>query len=177
MKRTSAEVLGGLFDEHAAALVLFARQWSDTPEDVVQDAFVALAGQRVLPERAVAWLYRVVRNGAITSARRSCRRRSREQRAAARETAPGESWFTTTDERIDAEAASRMLAGLDGETRETIVARLWGGLTFEEIARLQGCSVATAYRRYQAGLTRLHSRLEPRWISTNLTTKPTTNAT
>ena len=37
------------------------------------------------------------------------------------------------------------------ESREAIVARLWGGLTFEEIARLQGCSLTTAHRRYQSG--------------------------
>ena len=30
------ELLGRLFDDHAAALVLYARQWCATPEDVVQ---------------------------------------------------------------------------------------------------------------------------------------------
>jgi RNA polymerase sigma-70 factor (ECF subfamily) len=34
-------------------------------------------------------------------------------------------------------------------------------LTFEEIARIQGCSLTTAHRRYQAGLARLKDRLEP----------------
>jgi RNA polymerase sigma-70 factor (ECF subfamily) len=40
------------------------------------------------------------------------------------------------------------------------VARLWGGLTFDQIARLQRCSLTTAHRRYHEGLTRLHERLE-----------------
>ena len=39
------------------------------------------------------------------------------------------------------------------------MARLWGGLTLEEVARLQGCSTTTAHRRYRAGLARLQERL------------------
>jgi len=171
MGRIGPEILGRLFDEHAAALVLFARQWCDAPEDIVQDAFVALARQETEPDRAVAWLYRVVRNGAIAASRQSRRRRRRELRSAGRESepAPGGSWFAATDDRIDAEHASVLLAELDPETRELIVARLWGGLTFEEVARLQGCSLTTAHRRYQAGLARLHERLEARWESTRPT--------
>ncbi len=29
------DLLGNLLDQHAAALELYARQWCDTPEDVV----------------------------------------------------------------------------------------------------------------------------------------------
>jgi RNA polymerase sigma-70 factor (ECF subfamily) len=135
---------------------------------------VALARQEESPERAVAWLFRVVRNGAIAAARQSQRRRHRERRVADPEAAPDRSWFAATDERIDAEHATRLLAELDAETRVVIVARLWGGLTFEEVARLQGCSLTTAHRRYQAGLARLHARLEPPWTSTSPIAKSTT---
>jgi RNA polymerase sigma-70 factor (ECF subfamily) len=171
MRRIGPDLLGRLFDEHAASLVLFARQWCAAPEDIVQDAFVALARQSEAPERPSAWLYRVVRNDAITAARRLGRRRRREQRAAEREAVSGESWFAATDDRIDAESAARLLAELDEETREVIIGRLWGGLTFEELARLQGCSLTTAHRRYQAGLDRLYVRLESRWKRTTPTTK------
>jgi RNA polymerase sigma factor (sigma-70 family) len=160
MGRIGPEILGWLFDEHAAALALYARSWCDAPEDIVQDAFVAMARQDPAPDRPVAWLYRVVRNGAIAAARRSRRRRRREHRAADRECIPGGPWFDATDDRIDAAHASRLLDDLDPDTREIIIARLWGGLTFEEAARLQGCSLTTAHRRYQAGLARLHERLE-----------------
>jgi RNA polymerase sigma factor (sigma-70 family) len=150
------EQLGRFFDEHARALTLYARQWSDAPEDVVQDAFVSLARQRSVPDRVVPWLYRVVRNAAIASSRGSRRRQRREAKAAT-----NGACFASTDDRIDAADASRLLAGLDEETREVIVARIWGGLTFEEVASLQGCSLTTAHRRYQAGLARLQQRLEP----------------
>src|SRR5947209_6552720 len=54
-----------LIDRHAAPLVLCARQWCAEPEDVVQDAFIKLVQQPRPPADTVAWLYRVVRNGAI----------------------------------------------------------------------------------------------------------------
>jgi RNA polymerase sigma factor (sigma-70 family) len=174
MARINSDILGRLFDEHAGALVLFARQWCDAPDDIVQDAFVTLARQKELPDRVAPWLYRVVRNGAISAARQSHRRRRREQRAAGLEAMGPEPWFASTDDQIDADHASRLLADLDAETREAIIARLWGGLTFEEIARLQGCSLSTTYRRYQAGLARLQERLEPGWTSTK---KATTSKT
>ena len=52
------------------------------------------------------------------------------------------------------------------------MARIWGGLSFEEIARVQGCSLTTAHRRYQAGIARLHRRLEPEWTRPTPSTRP-----
>ena len=40
------EQLGELVDRHAAALVLYARQWCACPEDVVQTAFLKLVRLR-----------------------------------------------------------------------------------------------------------------------------------
>lgn len=154
MTTIGPDLLGRLFDEHAPALVLYARQWSESPEDVVQEAFVQLARRREWPDAVVPWLFRVVRNAAIDASRRDRRRRTREARASA-----GEAWFAATDDRIDAARAARLLDDLDAETREIIVARLWGGLTLEEVARLQGCSTTTAHRRYRAGLARLQEGL------------------
>jgi RNA polymerase sigma-70 factor (ECF subfamily) len=159
MARIEPELLGRLFDEHASALVLYARQWSDRPEDIVQEAFVALATQRRLPDRVLPWLYRVVRNASIAEARSDRRRRRREALVSGTE-----GWFASADDRIDAAEATRVLADLTLEEREVIVARVWGGLTFEEIARLQACSLTTAHRRYTAGLARLQERLREPWI-------------
>jgi RNA polymerase sigma-70 factor (ECF subfamily) len=66
------------------------------------------------------------------------------------------------DDRLDGQDAVRHLATLDLEVREVVVARVWGGLTFDEIAKLVGCSLPTAHRRYHAGLTELRARLEGR---------------
>jgi RNA polymerase sigma-70 factor (ECF subfamily) len=168
MGRIGPDLLGRLFDEHAAALVLYARQWCHAPEDIVQDAFVALARQWTQPDQVVPWLYRVVRNSAIAAGRSARRRIQREARVSA-----DEAWFDATDDRIDAAHASRLLDELEPESREAIVARLWGGLTFEEIARLQGCSLTTAHRHYQNGMAQLHERLESPWTPRNLVPKTT----
>jgi RNA polymerase sigma-70 factor (ECF subfamily) len=55
--------------------------------------------------------------------------------------------------------ATVALQGLPAEQREVIVAHLWGGLTFEQIAGLVGASSSTAHRWYLAGLAALRDRL------------------
>ena len=51
-----SEWLGSLVDRYAAVLELYARQWCDAPEDVVQEAFLKLVAQQPLtrPTRGVA---------------------------------------------------------------------------------------------------------------------------
>ena len=101
------ELLDELLDRHGAALELFARQWCDTPDDVVQQAFVQLARQSQAPEQIVAWLYRVVRNAALSAAR-SQQRRRRHEAAAAELARP---WFVEPDgAAFDAAAATAALA-------------------------------------------------------------------
>ena len=144
-----------LIDAQAAPLVLYARQWCDAPEDVVQEAFLKLVLQSQPPHDAVAWLYRVVRNGALDAAKRD-RRRQRRESAAARPVR----WFVEPEvDGLDAETAVAALQRLPPEQREVIVARHWGGLSFEQIAGVAGCSASTAFRRYSAGVDDLRKQL------------------
>ncbi len=146
---------GRLVDHHGPALVLYARQWCHAPEDVVQEAFLKLAALREPPRAVVSWLYRVVRNAALDAAKGARRRRRRES-AAAR---PAR-WFVEPEiDGLDAEAAVAALQRLPAEEREAIVARLWGGLSFEQIAEVAGYSASTAFRRYSAGLDALRKEL------------------
>jgi RNA polymerase sigma-70 factor (ECF subfamily) len=154
MPRIAPEELGRLYREHAPALRLYARQWPEGGEDLVQDAFMKLAQQSPAPQAVLPWLYCVVRNGALSASRGRARRRRREDRASA-----AEAWFSAADEQFEAREAAQLLGELPLEQREVIVARIWGGLTFEELARLAGCSLATAHRRYQDGLAALRERL------------------
>src|SRR3954451_8999655 len=95
--------LAQLVDAHAAALTLYARQWCAAPEDVVQEAFVKLVTQSVSPDQVVPWLYRVVRNGALTALRSQRRRQRHESEAAAR----AEPWFSERrPSELDVEAAT-----------------------------------------------------------------------
>ena len=153
MTRIGPQQLERLLAEHGGPLVLLARQWSATPEDVVQEALFELVRQDPAPENFVGWVYRVVRNRAISSARRATRR-SRHETAASLGVEP---WFHPADgQRLDAHAATEALRRLP---IEPLVARLWGGLSFAEVANLTGTSSSTAQRRYQAGLIALRERL------------------
>jgi RNA polymerase sigma factor (sigma-70 family) len=148
--------LGRLLDRNANALILYARQWCDSPEDVVQDSFVKLASERRTPGDPTAWLYKVVRHAAINAGVAAKRRRRHEAATAVVPSA----WFAPSDHNaIDPESAVDALRGLPIDQREVIVARLWGGLTFEQIAALSGHSVSGAHRLYHSGLTALRERL------------------
>src|SRR5687768_3096151 len=107
-----ARQLAEWLDRLGPALVLFARQWCDSPEDVVQEAFVRLAATS--PANVPAWLHKVVRNAAI-SAGRSERRRRKHEAAAARPL------FTPAAE-IDRDAVGLALQHLPAELREVLVA-------------------------------------------------------
>jgi len=152
--------IADLLDRQADALVLYARQWCDEPEDVVQDAFVKLAGLSEFPLDPPAWLFRTVRNRAI-NAGIARRRRLRHETKAAVAVAP---WFESDPSArgvgdIDPEIAQEALASLPIEQREIIVAHLWGGLTFAQIAELAGISSSSTHRLYHAGLSTLRERL------------------
>src|SRR5262245_22012070 len=119
MRRMERDLLGRLLDRHAAALELYARQWCDAPEDVVQETFVKLSAQRPTPDQPAAWLFRVVRHGAI-SAGRAARRRRHHEAGAADHALP---WFepesaASAGHSIDPEAAATALQALPIEQRE-----------------------------------------------------------
>jgi RNA polymerase sigma-70 factor (ECF subfamily) len=160
--KEQAAWLAQLLAEHGRALVLYARGCCDAPEDVVQDALIELIGQRERPERVAAWLFRVVRNKAISRRRSEQRRQGRE-----RNFAQQESWFEDHAQALDAVAAAEALAGLSPERREAVVARIWGELTFAEIAELLGTSTSSAQRWYDEGLRELKRQLSGGLCKTN----------
>ena len=148
------DALGPLIDRHAAALVLVARQRCGCPDDVVQSAFLKLVRLRRPPDNPVGWLYRTVRNAAVDASRADRRRQHHEAAAAV-------PWFAPAADAdgLDAEDAADALQALPVDEREVIVARLWGGLSFADIAGVVGGSAATCHRRYTAGLDRLREKL------------------
>lgn len=147
--------LAKLIESQAASLQLWVRSRCASCEDVVQDAFCRLAVQEPPPDNPTAWLYRVCRNLAEKQRRSDERRRERERACAQLK-------VTTKDqadpiEMMDTIAAVEELAD---ELREVLVARVWGQLSLEEVGKLCGVSTATAFRRYEAALKALRSKLE-----------------
>jgi len=154
--RATPEFLGRLLDEEGGALALYAAQWTENADDCVQEALIELARQPQVPANPIAWLYRVVRNRAISEFRSTRRREHREQLAQRLRSPLGEAPVVAETGQVAA-----ALTSLPDELREAIVARIWGGLNFEQIAELAGCSTSTAHRRYEAGLAALRERLQP----------------
>jgi RNA polymerase sigma-70 factor (ECF subfamily) len=148
-----AELIGNLLDQHGAALALYAAQWSPTPDDCVQEALIELARTRPLPDQPVAWVYRVVKCRALNSARAQRRRTQREQAA-------WTSRLTPLTSRTDGERAELLdvLDQLTIELREIVVLKVWGNLTFAEIAAVVDCSASTIHRQYQAALETLREK-------------------
>jgi len=150
------EQIGRLLDLHAAPLELYARQLCNCPEDVVQEAFVELARQQAVPAELMPWLYRVVRNKAISASRSVRRHKSHESQAAGHRRA----WFETSPgDALDAATAVTVLENLPPMDREVVVARIWGGLTFQQIGELIGATDSTAHRRYESALAAIRQKL------------------
>lgn len=153
----SQEFAARILADHGPALLLYAQQLCDCPEDVVQEALLRLVAENPSPQPVLPWLYRVVRHRALNARRAAVRRARHESRAAE----GAASWFeSSAEQQLSGTEATRALRDLPDDQRETIVARIWGGLAFQEIAELTGCSVSTAHRRYAAGLLALRSRLD-----------------
>jgi len=147
--------LHGLIKAAYAPLLLYARQWDEEgAEDAVQVALLKFlrefgTGQGLLPDNPIGWLFKVVRNEQNHRFRKEKICREHNQRYA--ETR--EAWFVPTPETtIDAQSAAESLRKLPRENREVIVAKIWGDMSFEEIAELLGTSRSTAHRRYVEGL-------------------------
>ena len=151
-QKAGPELLGKLIDRHAVALELYAAGWCDCPEDALQEVLIELAARASVPDPIVPWLYRAVRNRAINARRASRRRCRHESEAAGRR--PLELTGPPGD-MLDAKSATDALAALPEKLRETIVAHLWGGLTFRQIGELTNTSESTAHRRYQDALRRV----------------------
>jgi len=136
------------------ALVLFARQWKhDSAEDIVQEAFIRLMRLAEPPQDPVAWLFAAVRNASNHYLRAQKRRKCRENMSLAEK----KPWFGRTEGEDELVAE---LQSLPFDYRTVIVAKIWGNLTFEQIAAMTGSSRSSAHRKYNEGL----SLLKKKWV-------------
>jgi RNA polymerase sigma-70 factor (ECF subfamily) len=150
----------GWLARHGAALVLFARQWVSShadAEDAVQEGFVRFWRSRERADDATAYLYACVRGVAIEMSRSSVRRGRREHAGARDERAPLFVCPVEQDERrVAIESA---LAELPAPQREVVVMKIWGGLTFPQIAAALDVPSDTAASRYRYAVAKLREQL------------------
>ncbi|MCH2175392.1 MAG: sigma-70 family RNA polymerase sigma factor [Lentisphaeria bacterium] len=150
-----------LYNEHGQALLLYARQWCGSmadAEEAVQNAFVKVwKAYEKDPSKITApsrYLYRSVKNAAIDLSRMSVRRYKRETEAAGFQD-QYEEWFHNENDSTQNEELSVALKQLPEEQREVIILKIWGKLTFKDIAEELGESQNTVASRYRYGLKHL----------------------
>ncbi|MDP1569881.1 MAG: RNA polymerase sigma factor [Vicinamibacterales bacterium] len=142
--------------------------------DVCQDTF--LRAYRALPgfkgeAKFSSWLYRIALN--------LCRDWMRKQRRTptvempegvdliemAGEQGPVESIETLVNRREMSRVVEDAMARLPEEQRTAIILKEYHGLTFQEIADLQGCPLSTVKTRLYQGLSVLRRQLEQAGLS------------
>lgn len=154
------------FEQLAPKLLLYARQWVQSAadaEDVVQNAFVRF--WRRQPSAAAEHyplLFSAVRSSAIDLLRsqdRRVRRENDDRAEVLREDVPCFDPGTENHER--AEAIETALGRLPQAQREVIVLKIWGDLTFAQIAQTLGESINTIASRYRYAIEALRRHIKP----------------
>lgn len=165
------------YEHIGARLVLYARQILLSgegtslaeAEDVVQTAFVRFWRRYPnAPEDQYGLLFAAVRSAALDALRRSHRRVRREdvyfqEEAQGREQSAGlrsdTGWFEHGEE-VFAKSVQCALERLPGEQREVVVLKIWGELTFAQIAETLDVLPNTVASRYRLAMRAMRRELE-----------------
>jgi RNA polymerase sigma-70 factor (ECF subfamily) len=166
------------YREMGAKLLLYARQIlqsdhftvSQDAEDVVQTAFVRFWKHhpQAQPDQ-YGLLFSAVRTAALDALRSSSRRAKREDtysleildfRDGAAVSGGSEPWFESGDRADSSGRLQEALQKLPAEQREIIVMKVWGELTFAQIAQNLKLSPNTVASRYRLGMNTLRGKLK-----------------
>jgi len=150
----------GWVAEHGPKLLLFARQQSRTEtdaQDLVQDAVVECWRRTAGDPPSLSLVFATIRRRAIDLARSNERRSRREL-----STDPvGPAWFdTSAEDRERIGAIQAAMTQLPEIYREVVTLKIWGELTFAEIAAALELNPHTAASRYRYGLEALRKQME-----------------
>lgn len=143
---------------NGSRFLLYARQQTRAEadaEDVLQEAIVE-AWQRAggVPDDAL--VFATIRRRSIDLSRSADRRAEREE-----EQQPDVSWFTPD---VECRETQRLLEvavnALPENYREVVSLKIWGGLTFQQIADVTEVPLNTAASRYRYALEELRQSLK-----------------
>ncbi len=157
-------------------LLLFARQQTRSQqdaEDVLQESLVRLSQKLAqgtfqgTQENWLPYLYTSIRRLSIDFGRQEDRRRRREEKSYETESnlspheLPDTHWFEAagSDDEIQQLLASE-LKNLPPKFAEVINLKIWGDLTFQQIADTLDISINTVASRYRYGLEHLRKALQ-----------------
>jgi len=166
----------GWYQQYGPALLAYLCSMlgdSGSAEDVLHQVFLKLLkGNVEVPRDSVkAYLFRAVRNTALNLSQRNSRSVSFD--VSENETAAiSETWFEGPAElgywSAKLESAIR---ALPVEQSEVLVMRIWGELTFDEIATVTNVSINTVASRYRYAIGKLRELLQPFEVENEQATK------
>jgi RNA polymerase sigma-70 factor (ECF subfamily) len=149
--------LAALYEAHGRALLAYATALVNdraTGEDLLHQVFARLlSGGIGITGPPLPYLCRAVRNAAFNRKRDRARETALEGHDAWLEAPSGLEEIALTIESA--------MRHLPDEQREVMALRVWGEMTFEEIARTLGISPNTVASRYRYGLAKLRAVLKP----------------
>lgn len=157
MSPAATETLRAFYVENRQQLYTYAisiTRQREGAEDAIHQAFQQLLRRGDLATDLRPYVFRCVRNAALDGLRRAEVRGDSifaEERMAAEPVAPAAFSVRELEEQI---------RQLSPDERETIVLKIYDGLTFQEIADLRGVPLPTAASWYRRGLDKLKIQLK-----------------
>lgn len=154
--------------DNGSRWLMYSRQQTRTDadaEDVLQDALIKTwkTCKGEITDETSSLVFTNIRRCAIDRARSNIRRENREQEVA-EDTPEHESplFETAMENREFAEAVQKALDRIPEKYREVVTLKIWGELTFAQIAEQLDESPNTVASRYRYGLENLKRILESR---------------
>jgi len=158
MNPTEIEALRACYIQSRQQLYTYALSISrnrESAEDAIQSVFERLLRSDRLPAELRPYLFRAVRNAAFDAQRRV---RVREHSIFS-VTDPGAAGEGSRPIPFQPDEIDSLLQQLSPDERETIVLKLYGDLTFQQIADVRQVPLPTAASWYRRGLEQLKTLL------------------
>ncbi len=155
MQTEATEELRRFYETHRQELFTYAlalTRCQSGAEDAVHTAFSHVLERGRMPRDLRPYLFRCVRNAAIDGQRIASREQSNTSLFNGRQSDGVDLQF-----RLEME---ELLVRLPNAEREVIVLKLYSGLTFREIARVQRIPQGTAASLYRRGIDKLRAGQE-----------------
>jgi len=156
------------FQEWGPSLLLFARQQTgflSEAEDIVQEAFIKVwktYGQSSSITKSL--FYAAVRTTAIDHVRSISRRKIREHKVFEERKGDLELFERHLEIQERNTLLEKAIQQLSRNQQEIVVLKIWGELTFQEIAAILDVSLNTAASRYRYTLDHLKKEITPSLI-------------
>ncbi len=146
--------------ENGSALLAYARALAghaEDAEDALQEALSRVLGKRAPhPANLRAYMYKAVHNAVLNSFRARWRRWRREQSGLPEVVAV---FQEPAERREEIDMLNAAIGSLPTEQREVVIMKIWGGLSFADIAEGLAIPRDTAASRYRYALEALRKRM------------------